>query len=117
MKKQNLDSKSLSRFLYWSDILYNSELFEKNVDMFDFVILDIDLALIRYRSWSWGYSAHAPSYYNYYFLKYLFFVFTTYLRYLYEYWDSNGWCNSVIGINKITDYHSIAVSQTNNDHI
>ena len=54
MKKQNLDSKSLSRFLYWSDILYNSELFEKNVDMFDFVILDIDLALIRYRSWSWG---------------------------------------------------------------
>ena len=34
-------------------------MFEKNVNMFDFVILDIDLALYRYCLWSGGYSAHA----------------------------------------------------------
>ena len=36
MKKQNLDFESHSGFLYWNEILYNSELFEKIVGMLDF---------------------------------------------------------------------------------
>ena len=51
--------RSPLRFLYWNEISYNSELFEKNIGMLDFVILDIDLAFKRYCLWSWDYSAHA----------------------------------------------------------
>ena len=47
---------------YWNEILYNSEMFEKNVGMLDFVILDIDLALNRYCLRSWSRSAHALLY-------------------------------------------------------
>ena len=39
---------SRTKFLYWNDISYNSELFEKKVDMLNFVILDIHLGLSRY---------------------------------------------------------------------
>ena len=37
--------------------------------------------------------------------------------YLYEYWDSNGWCK-LMGINiyKIREDDSIAVNQTKNEH-
>ena len=46
MKEQNLDSKSLEiSLLKWK---YYSILFEKNVGMLDFVILDLGLALNRY---------------------------------------------------------------------
>ena len=37
-----------SRVLYWNEILCNSELFEENVGMLNFVILDIDLAFNSY---------------------------------------------------------------------
>ena len=44
MKEKILISKpSHSRLLYWNKMLYNSELFEKNVDILDSVILDTKL--------------------------------------------------------------------------
>ena len=43
MKKQNLDFKVA---LHWNSLLYNFELVEKNVDLLDFAILDIDLLSI-----------------------------------------------------------------------
>ena len=60
MKKQNLDFE-IARDMKWKKT-YNSELFEKNVGMLDFVILDIDLACNRYCLWSWDYSTHALRY-------------------------------------------------------
>ena len=39
------------------------------------------------------------------------------MRYLYEYWDFNGWGKFDIGICKITEDYSVAVSQTKNDQI
>ena len=62
------------RFLYWNEILHNLELFEKNVGMLDFVILDINLALNRYCLWSWDYSAHALRYAIVFFEKKLLFI-------------------------------------------
>ena len=48
MKKPNLDAEVTPDFFI--EMKYcSSELFEKNVGMLDFVILDIDLALNRYR--------------------------------------------------------------------
>ena len=76
-------------------VLYNSELFEKNVGMLDFVILDLDLNLNRYCVWSWDYSAHALHYAIVFFKKDFCFYLVLLLlnvRYLCEYWDSNGWC-------------------------
>ena len=48
--KRNLDLKVLKfkRFLDWNKILCNSELSEKTVVMFDFVILGLDLAFNSY---------------------------------------------------------------------
>ena len=46
-KNQNFDFE-VARNCFSEVTLYNSELFEKNVAMLDFVILDIDLALNRY---------------------------------------------------------------------
>ena len=43
-------------------MLYYSELFEKNVSILNFMILNIDLALSRYCLWSWDYLAHALHY-------------------------------------------------------
>ena len=38
--------------------------------------------------------------------------------YLYKYWDSIGWCKFMdVSIYKITEEHSVAVTQTKNDHI
>ena len=56
-KNNILILKSLKIFLL-KYILCNLELFDKNVGMLDFVILDIDLALNRYclRSWSWSHA-------------------------------------------------------------
>ena len=51
-ESQILIWKSLKiSFLKWK--LYNSELFERNVGMLDFVILDIDLPSNSYCLWSW----------------------------------------------------------------
>ena len=58
MKKQNLDFEMVRDFFVEMKYI-QFELFEKNVGMFDFVILAIDLALNRYCLWSWDYSAHA----------------------------------------------------------
>ena len=49
-KNKILISKSLK--IFFIEILYNSELFEKNAGMLDVVILDIDLAFNRYCLWS-----------------------------------------------------------------
>ena len=50
--------RSCSRFLYWNEILHNSELF---IGMWDYVILSIDLSLNINRGClgSWDYSGHA----------------------------------------------------------
>ena len=61
MKKQDLLDFEIARDMKWKKT-YNSELFEKNVGMLDFVILDIDLACNRYCLWSWDYSTHVPRY-------------------------------------------------------
>ena len=50
MKKQ--------RFSYWNEILHGSELFEKNIGMMDFAIIEMDLALSKYCLWFWRYSTH-----------------------------------------------------------
>ena len=47
MKKQNLDFEMVRDFFVEMKYI-QFELFEKNVGMFDFVILAIDLALNRY---------------------------------------------------------------------
>ena len=60
-KKTKFWFRNRSGFLYWNEI-YNSELFEKNVGMLGFLILDVDLALYRYCLWSWDYSAYALRY-------------------------------------------------------
>ena len=54
--------RSRSRFLYWNGIFYKSELFEKNIGMFDFVILDVYIALKRYCLGWWNYSGYALRY-------------------------------------------------------
>ena len=51
--------RSFSRFLYWNELLRNSELLENSAVIIDFAILDIDIALNRYGLWSWINSAHA----------------------------------------------------------
>ena len=61
MKKQDLLDFEIARDMKWKKT-YNSELFEKNVGMLDFVILDIDLACNRYCLWSWDYSTHVLRY-------------------------------------------------------
>ena len=48
-RKSKFWFQSCSWLLYWNEILYKSELFGKIVDMLDFAILDVDLALSGYR--------------------------------------------------------------------
>ena len=56
MKEQSLDFEIARDFFIE---MKSSVLSENIVSMFDFVILDIDLALSRSCLWSWDYSAHA----------------------------------------------------------
>ena len=94
--------RSRSRFLYWNETLYNSDLFGKKVDMLDFVILDV--ALNRCCLLSRNYSARVLRYANF-FLTLDIRLF--YMRYLYKYWDSVGWCKFMdMSIYKIAEYHS-----------
>ena len=88
------------------------------------VISDINLVvnIKRYCLWSWYYSEpHALRYAIVFFEKNFCFFLVSLLvntRYLYEYWDSNGWCKFIdTSIYKITEDHSVAASQTKNDHI
>ena len=57
MREQNLHFE-VARDFFIEMKLSNSELFEKNVHILDFAILDIDLALNRYCLWSCDYSPH-----------------------------------------------------------
>ena len=61
LKNEKINSwfRSLSRFLYWNGTLRNSDFFENSAVIFDFAILDTDLALNKYGLWSCDNSAHA----------------------------------------------------------
>ena len=45
--------QSRSKILYWNDILYNSELLEKNVGMLNFVTLDYSAYVLSYAVVFW----------------------------------------------------------------
>ena len=61
MKNKILISKSLEISLLKWNIL-QIRIIWKNIGMFDFVILDIDIALNRYCLGSWNYSGYALRY-------------------------------------------------------
>ena len=107
--------RSRSRFFYRNEILYKLELFRKNKGLPDFKILDTDLAFSRYCLRSWDHSVHALRYAVVFFIInfccWLVLLLVN-IWYLYECWDSNGWCNFIdISIYKITEAHPAKPNQ------
>ena len=100
-KNKILISKSLEvSLLKWNFIQFR--LIWYNVDMLDFVILDVALnrCCLLWRN----YSAHVLRYTNF-FLTLDIRLF--YMRYLYKYWDSVSWCKFMdMSIYKIAEDHS-----------
>ena len=106
-----------SHFMKW--YITQFRIFEKNIGKLNFVTIDVDLALKRYRLWSWYYSTHKLHYsFTGFFVFSLLcckYICDIYLSML----DSKGLCKfNNIFIYKITeDIHSVAVSQRRNDHM
>ena len=112
MKEQDLDLKITRYFFNWNELLYNSVLFEKNVDMLDFVI-----------SIGTVYDHKIAQHVDFIMLLCFFsnpLLLGCFLllnkQYLHKYWDFIAWPKFMdISIYKITEEYS--VSQTKKEHI
>ena len=99
MKKQNLDFVVARNFFIEMTYYIIQDYLEKNVGMFNFAILDIDLAITIMK----------------FLKKDKLVLLLVNMRYLYEYLDSNSWSKFIyISTYKITEGHSVIVRQTKN---